>query len=33
MHKGATLNRRKNDPNITVWEIHPVMTLQEIQNP
>jgi len=33
MHKGATPNRRKSDPNVTVWEIHPVMTLQEVESP
>ena len=33
MHKGSTPNRRKTDPNVTVWEIHPVMTLQEVGNP
>jgi hypothetical protein len=29
-HGGKTPNRRSDDPQVAVWEIHPVMMLQEI---
>jgi hypothetical protein len=34
-HKGTTPNRRKDEPDmeVTVWEIHPVMTLEVLQMP
>jgi hypothetical protein len=34
-HQGDVPNRRKDTPGeeVTVWEIHPVMTLEEVKNP
>jgi hypothetical protein len=30
-HHGPVDNRRAQDPNVTVWEIHPVMLLEEMK--
>jgi hypothetical protein len=32
-HAGRTPNRRSYDPKLAVWEIHPVMKMEEVEEP